>query len=205
MPTRTVFDTPYTAFVRKVEEAFFAAMAQGYAMEGKLRPLGIFPGWKRLVVVHKRFRITDEWSDDGGRTFIEIHDPPGESFPVWVMRYAGHYEDWAIPILKAALADRYQASEFCGGRGPKRYAPAYDQRVHGIVNEINASGGRKDISPSWDGCVYGSFDFYTNKCSGGFERFSGKEEIYTEHFPHLSKTRHERCGGSHDYWGGMLI
>ncbi len=212
MSTRMIFGTPYPDFVKEVEEAFFAAMSKGYAGDSSAKPQVTHAGWKRAIVLHGQFSVIDEWNDEGGRTFINYinyhyddlahaHNRREEPPLVWVMRYVGHYEKWAIPLLKAALADRYEAREFCGGRGPKEYAPKYEKCVQEIVKEINASGGRKDSSPFWDGCVYGDFDFYENDYTGDFTDFRGVERVLTKHFP-IAPVRY---GGSHRFWGGMLI
>lgn len=213
MSAKVTFDTS-PDFAKQVQEAFFVGMAQCYVVtNGSSRSRLVFPNWKRFVVLHGRFSIINEWSNRGGRTFIEIHDnkmakfddPPKKRSIVWMMRYFGHYEDWAIPVLKTALSDRYKAQEFCGGRGSNEYAPAYEERLKKISRKITDSGGWKDTSLFWKNSTYGgSFNFYVNRWTGGFERFSGKEEIYTEHFPRVSNRHYARCGGSYEYWGGLV-
>ena len=179
---------------------FFIGMQHGWATGQKGSPwLGV-EGWEEIVYPDGAWACIDRWGPGGGHTFIEF-----DCRPVWVMRRTEKpYAQKVIPLLKQALTHEYQAERFLGGRGPEKYAPAYEKRVQEIVAEINASGGRKDSSPSWDGNVYGEFEFYTNSWSGDFTCFRGLETICTERYPRAPGTESQNRGGG-PYWGGLLI
>jgi hypothetical protein len=86
--------------------------------------------------------LVDQWGPDGGRTFIFE-----DNVPIWLMRYYGKYPKNRIPLLKAALADRYKDGDFVGGRGPGSFE------------------------------VPGEVGWYRNAWKGDFSNFSGRETI----------------------------
>lgn len=107
--------------IRDVENAFFAAMAAGWAQQ-KIEKIKVpdFPGSKAIPFVHGDFRVLDCYlvtphSDmSTGWTVIWHLDQP-----VWTMYYGGKYAKIAIPFLKQCLRRAY-VDECCffGGRGP---------------------------------------------------------------------------------------
>ncbi|MGH7141569.1 MAG: hypothetical protein ACREGH_02980 [Minisyncoccia bacterium] len=183
------------------ERMFFIGMQHGWVMGEKGGPWLDVEGWKEIVCPDGEWACIDRWGPGGGHTFIEF-----DCRPVWVMRRIEKpYAPEVIPLLKETLALEYRAERFLGGRGPTtRFSPAYEKRAQEIVDEINASGGRKDSSPFWNGNVYGSFDFYLNEWGGDFTYFNGREGIFTERCPHAPSERPQNRGGG-PYWGGLLV
>ncbi|MEK7639236.1 MAG: hypothetical protein AAB388_03705 [Patescibacteria group bacterium] len=109
-------------FAREAEEHFFAAMRQGYAADCVKGSLPDLPGSKSIEYTHDDWRVLDvyfvtvdsNWS--AGSTTIWFMNRP-----VWIMQYAGWYEEAALPCLKAALADAYTRGDYVGGRGPEYF------------------------------------------------------------------------------------
>jgi hypothetical protein len=128
----------------KAEEMFFYGMQRGYVL-GCPNVTSIFrpENWKEVIHKDGMWKVVDSWNDNGGNT--KIYRGPDL---VWIMRYGGIYPADVIGLLKAALADRYMARDFCGGRGPRSYATP---QIAGL---------------------------YQNFCTGDFSRFSGSEMIY---------------------------
>jgi hypothetical protein len=123
------------------EEMFHRAMDQGYAFGFLPHDHPQLPGWKRYLFVAvddegNEWRVVDEFTDNGGRTIMTRN-----WHLVWVMRYVGHYEKRAIPVLKSALAHQYKQREFLSGRGPrvwKRAEMTYENRATGNFSKFEA-------------------------------------------------------------------
>lgn len=107
--------------IRSVEDAFFAAMAAGWAQQ-KIEKIKVsdFPGSKAIPFVHGDFKVLDCYlvtpeSDmsTGWTTIWHLGQP------VWIMYYGGKYAKIAIPFLKQCLRRAYMDERrFYGGRGP---------------------------------------------------------------------------------------
>ena len=176
---------------KKAEEVFFIGMRKGYAFGNKAHRTtvsascavgntdDVFKGWEQISVVHEGWVLVDRWGSDGGHTMIY---QPFSSIPVWMMRYFGSYPKNAMALLKAALADRYSAGEFCGGRGPHSYA-----------------FGTSERGPDHD-CVL----TYANNWEGNFSKFNGSESIQARE-TYDSGIVILKPSGSHSYWGGLLV
>jgi hypothetical protein len=137
---------------KAVERIFFLGMQQGWAFGKRSHAHPTLEGWKAIFFAEGEWKLVDEWSENGGATFIYHKDRL-----VWVMRYFGTYPEAAIPCLKAALADRYAAGDFCGGRGAKLFRPGgicwYENEWRGSF--INFSG-RESVSTTIQGVHGGS-------------------------------------------------
>lgn len=108
------------AFEMQIMDAFFAAMAFGYAQGASKSHIEALPGSKMISSVHGEFKVVDlyyttEHSDKStGHTIISY-----ENQPVWVMYYGGWYAKAAVPFLKECLHRAYVTErKFYGGRGP---------------------------------------------------------------------------------------
>ncbi|MEK7461523.1 MAG: DUF5680 domain-containing protein [Patescibacteria group bacterium] len=108
------------ADLRSVQDAFFMAMAGGWAQDARKIQVPELPGSKGVPFVWGDFRILDcylvtTYSErSAGMTVIWCHDQP-----VWVMYYGGWYAKVAIPFLKSCLQRAYvYEHRFYGGRGP---------------------------------------------------------------------------------------
>lgn len=104
-----------------LQDFFFRAMVAGYASGAEPQLVPSAHGWKCMppfVDEVLGLELVDMWcthpqSDRSfGFTTIYLHGQP-----VWVMSYGGEYRDEAIPILKKALRDTYEAKVFLGARG----------------------------------------------------------------------------------------
>lgn len=99
---------------------FLEAMKTGYANTPAKGTIAEMPGSKTIEYRHGKWRVFDAYlvtpqsAYSGGSTII-WYGP----VPIWMMQYLGHYDKEAIPCLKAALKENYQAGKFRGGRGPE--------------------------------------------------------------------------------------
>lgn len=95
------------------------------------------------------------------------------------MRYKGMYPVEVIPTLKAALADRYGANDFCGGRGPHKFR------------------------------LPGESVWYENAWTGDFTNFQGTETVLrfkeSEEGALSPSWRVREELGRHDYSGMMMV
>lgn len=109
-----------SAELRGIQEAFFEAMANGYAQNAKKDTIDELPYSKVIDSKLDDYRVVDFYfttphSDKSvGQTIIWHH-----GVPVWTMHYGGRYAKIAIPFLKECLKRAYvQERRFYGGRGP---------------------------------------------------------------------------------------
>ncbi|MFH0831240.1 MAG: DUF5680 domain-containing protein [Parcubacteria group bacterium] len=143
--------------VKELEQFFFRAMRQGWAFGGKAEPVPGLPGYKdfwhrepdRGLVLLDRYCVARNGCNTKtcGTTTIWHND-----VPVWTMHYGGQCEDVAIPCLRAALQDAYEAELFFGGRGTDGFM--YEKLAYENCDR--------------DGC----------STLGTFENFEGEEHIY---------------------------
>lgn len=106
--------------IRDVEDAFFEAMANGYAQGVQKVEISDLPGSKAITFKSGDYTVMDFYfvnllSDKSvGQTVIWY-----QSVPVWTMHYGGCYAKIAIPFLKQCLHRAYvDERRFYGGRGP---------------------------------------------------------------------------------------
>lgn len=84
-------------FPRSAQDFFFKAMLAGYVKEApSVRHL--FGKWKQYSFLEDRFRLEDEWNDEGWRTLIYIIDRP-------ILVIVNSTEDVAIPTLNRTNRD----------------------------------------------------------------------------------------------------
>lgn len=102
---------------------FFKAMIEGYAAGGQKIEIVGMPGYKAIPFCEGDFYLLDyycvtPWSPkSAGTTTIWF-----QGIPVWTMSYGGAYEERAIAFLKRMLRMTYEAHQFIGGRGLRRYS-----------------------------------------------------------------------------------
>lgn len=129
----------------KAEEVFFASGVAGWSGDVQAIELPDLPG-SRLIVwadgdwsVRDLYFVTDSSQESWGQTII-CH----KGQLIWRMIYWGEYPEEAIPLVKAALLEAYEAKEFVGGRGPRRFSePRYPQRYQ---NDVNHSSSFSEFS-----------------------------------------------------------
>ena len=104
----------------EVQDAFLAAMANGYAQGAPKTFIPGLPGSHAVHFEHGDFKVMDVYftnpdSDrSAGHTTI-WHD----NVPVWTMSYGGEYPEIVVPFLKECLHKAYVVDrQFYGGRGP---------------------------------------------------------------------------------------
>lgn len=157
----------------RAQATFFALMMCGYGSGTKPKArrhldLGLFAKYFRIVLPDGWHGV-DEWREStllghysSGSTLIYF-----KKVLVWEMHYSGWYLPEAIPTLKLALRQNYEASIWNGGRGPIYY-------------------------PN-DPCGYGNYPVG----DGSFGRFSGTEYITMADSLGYPKTlgKHNYSGG----------
>ena len=112
--------------LKDVEQAFLAAMAEGYAQSAPTKPVIEIPGMKQAPPFkHGDYLVLDQWitSEDSdmsdGMTLI-LHLP--DKLPVWCMHYGGYYPKTVIHFLRECLRQTYVVNpRFNGGRGPDTF------------------------------------------------------------------------------------
>jgi len=130
------------AFLAEMEDIFFKAMNTGYANNSQK---------ETFADIGKMVDFTDgSWSVIDGYLVTPLGPRSGglmamsyEGIPVWLLQYAGQYEEEAIPCLKAALIAAYSEKKFFGGRGPEQFT------LDGLVyqNEVDRAY-RQDFKKS---------------------------------------------------------
>lgn len=152
----------------EAQEFFFRGMIGGWAAGGKKIAIPELPGYKGILFEEEHFRLLDRWcvtpfsnKSDGGTTiwWREFLDSPW--IPVWVMHYAGWYEEEAIPLVQAALTETYAKGEFRGCRGPGHLR-------RGDLLYTNTFSGRFDKFAGWEGVIR-----YSTNASLGVHEYSG--------------------------------
>lgn len=142
--------------LREAQFCFFEAMRHGYANGAEAETIPEQPGWKGYLWEQGAWQVSDGYyvhPDSGkscGNTYIRW-----DGKLVWMMSYAGWYDQAVSACLKAALFHNYLAETFHGGRGPS-------QLVHQGYTYHNL--------------VYGG-------ASSNFERFSAYEHISSQPDP----------------------
>jgi hypothetical protein len=132
----------------EVQEFFFKAMVQGWAVGGQKIKIADMPGYKAIPFRDGDFYLLDCYCvtpnspKSAGATTIWFRD-----MPVWVMNYGGLYDKEAIPFLKRALLKAYEARHFFGGRGPFVFAE-------------------------------GSLIYFNQPRVNMFDKFEGREEVF---------------------------
>lgn len=158
-----------------LEEFFFEAMQNGYAVSASSAPVVGLPGSKSIRYRRGDLLLVDLWfvaphsSVSHGMTVISL-----AGSPVWVMHYGGWYYEKTIPFLKRAIARNYDQRVFLGGRGP--------QRLEGEGHTLQ----------------------YLNAVEqNGFANFRGRESIIAASrqtgFPE------GQLLGEHRYFGGLML
>ena len=106
--------------LRDIENAFFEAMASGYAQNAPKSGINHLPHSHIITCELGEYRVSDLYittphSDKSVGQTIIWH----RNVPVWSMHYGGWYAKIAIPFLKECLDRAYvQERRFYGGRGP---------------------------------------------------------------------------------------
>jgi hypothetical protein len=135
--------------LEKIRKFFFQAMLHGWASGGSKFQIPSLPGFKAIEYTNGTLRLLDVWSKtpesnkSSGMTTIFF-----ENNPVWIMHYGGLYEKKASRLVKVALAEAYQKSEFFGGRGPMC-----------VFSDVH------------------KFFYFNAVAINDFERFKGREEV----------------------------
>lgn len=135
------------AFKTRMQNAFFDAIRAGYAGDGTGVKKTSRGGWNTMswesedgFKVVDRYLIPEGNDNSAGTTTIFYGGRP-----VWIMNYAGHYPERAIPLLKKALSTTYGKKEFVGGRGPKELADGDMKYENQHEGDFNAFSGREAI------------------------------------------------------------
>ena len=110
--------------VEILQQYFLEGSILGWAGGGAEITIPGLPGSRLIVVemgliVYRDIFWTHPRSNHSfGTTIMSVRDFGLEGwFPVWHMQYGGHYPEYTIACLKAALRKTYEAKEFVGGRG----------------------------------------------------------------------------------------
>lgn len=164
------------ASVAEIKRVFFAAMMQGYAVDGPKETLP--DGSKQYRHTDGHLEVIDRyWVNEGGfnwgQTLITF-----QGQPVWLMQYWGQYDKAVIPFLKTVLRENYEQGIFLGGRGPQIKEGEIDGDLFSYYNDVDIEEYADD-----------------------FTRFSGEEEV----FLHDKKGRGAVSIGWHRYHGGLLF
>jgi hypothetical protein len=107
------------------QEAFFAAMLDGYCGERKFSTKVVDDdGTVTITFVSGNYKVVDRYHKNqlgdyssGTTTIFNRLSEIYKWVPVWWMSYGGQYSEKAIPFLKKALRATYEKRKFCAGRG----------------------------------------------------------------------------------------
>ena len=164
-----------------ISSFFFKAMVAGWVAGGQKIKITKMPGYKAIPFRDNGFNglyLLDCWcvgrdsQKSAGTTTIWDKD-----IPVWLMNYAGHYEERAVPFVKRALQQAYEANRFIGGRGP------YVHREGGLIYINQPHPG------------------------SSFLKFEGREEVFdirVKDMPGHTGLIGQSLGW-HEYWGMSLL
>ncbi len=117
------------AFHAMLRSFFFEAMLAGYVAETPRGRLTKLP--KSVTAEYKKgdFELIDVWaSGESGASHGTTHILY-DRHPVFAMQYIGAYAEQAIPTLKEALLEAYDAKEWHGGRGREYFASKQDAKL----------------------------------------------------------------------------
>jgi hypothetical protein len=150
--------------IETLQDFFFRAMLAGYASGSETEPVPGMPGWKRVPPFKDEslgLMLVDMWC---------THLRSGKSFgtttiyfdgdPVWVMQYSGEYREEAVPLLKRALHEAYQAQEFHGGRGRTLLSVGGLTYYNAFQGDFGSFYGKEYIrEDGWQGLVLGRHEY----------------------------------------------
>jgi hypothetical protein len=149
--------------IEQIQEFFFKAMMEGWAIGGQKFKIPEMPGYKAISFQDGGFYLLDFYCvtpnslRSAGTTTIWFQD-----IPVWIMNYGGYYAGKGVmAFLKRALCQAYEAREFVGGRGPHVYSD--DQFIYVNQPRPNCSSkfeGREEIFSATRNFSFGYHEYW---------------------------------------------
>ena len=156
-------DQTRAQILKEARALFFRGMAAGWVVGAQETAVPDMPGYREITYqeVGSDYRLTDRFcvipgsSRSEGATRIWKGD-----VPLWVMTYAGFYEQSVLGFLMRVLHRTYTDQNFFGGRGPHTALEGRLLYINIPVGKgFESFSGREEVVDTIQGGVKGIHDY----------------------------------------------